>query len=185
MSIRSKRVLPGMLAVVAATAGCALASAPLQADPAADLATLFSDLCIESGLTTSGLEEAFKRVTHGETPLEKLETDREQIYSREFTIGKLAYVLQAVAPASRAIFRNCRVSAEFPDAAEVEAHLLRMFPKATRTRAQVQRTPVGKSELLSISVQWLEPRPGIGVINLTVEVFAKQRKATITAVPAR
>lgn len=126
----------------------------------------------------------YGRMHTGEPALDGIVTDREQIYSREVRLGEVEMALQAVAPAGSGALRNCRLSAQFANAEAVEPHLDRMFPEARRTEPVVQRTPIGDTQLLSISVQWLAPRAGIGAVTATVEVFGPRRKATLTAVPA-
>ncbi len=156
----------------------------VHADMPADVALLFADLCVESGLTTDGLVAAFARVTDGEQALRPLVSDRETIYSQEILVGAISFTLLAIAPANSSKLRQCRVAAEFADAAGVEVHLDRLFPDAKRTPPTIQRMSIGQQQLFSVSAQWLSPRQGVGAVHFTVEVFGKRRKATLTAVPS-
>jgi hypothetical protein len=144
----------------------------------------FSDLCVESGASLAGLEAAFTRITHGEAPLERLESDRETIYSRELRIGSVDLVLQAVAAVGQPVLRSCRVTAQLAELEGLETSLERMLAPARRTEPLVQQMGSGATRLLQVSGKWLAPRPGIAAVEMTVEVFLKRRKVTLTAIPA-
>jgi hypothetical protein len=65
----------------------------------------------------------------------------------------------------------------------VDAQLDRLYPSARRIGPSVDRMTIGGAQLFAITVQWLAPRPEVGLVTATVEVFGGRRKATLTAVP--